>query len=268
MNSHSKNGTTLVELVVAMTLTMIFAVVCVALINPIERIYTETSRMASAQLLADTVIDAIRDECDDVDYNDINSVWIADVTVANENTDDSQLFNGPAGLKNTNGPVLVIKRNNGYCEAIYECLSISGTNRNNVHSFAAENGVDPDTTAFAVDKILEGDAEGAAQGIVHFGYYKSASDSSNGYYPYKSYDYTNPISASTYGKYTVKLMFGQLQYTKDKDGNDIPAYFECIVSIMEDGKVVYSRNRSRNLRRRRKQFADCKERYRSQSSLG
>ena len=247
LSRHSKRGTTLVELVVAMALMSIFAVVCVALINPIERIYTQTSKMASAQLLADTVIDAIRNECDDVDNNDINSVWIADVTVADENTDDSQLFNGPAGLKTTSGPVLVIKRNNGYCEAVYECLSISETNQNNVHSLASENGVDPDTTAFAVDKILEGAAEGAAQGIVHFGYYK-ATDNGTGVYPLKAYDYTNPMMASSYNGYYVKLRFKDLT-TRTVNGEKIPSFVQCVVEVYEgeysddpdSSSMIYSR---------------------------
>ena len=92
MNSRSKKGITLVELIVAMTLTSIFAVLCVMLINPIERTYKSTLKLARAQLLADTLIDSIRKECDDVRHDEKTDVWITDLS----GSDDSQLRNaGP-----------------------------------------------------------------------------------------------------------------------------------------------------------------------------
>ena len=129
MNSHSKKGITLVELIVAMTLTSIFAVLCVMLINPIERTYKSTLKLARAQLLADTLVDSIRKEVDDVKHDDTTDVWIANLSGA----DDSQLIDDtPSNNKKTSGNTLVFRRNNNYTEAIYAAVGISKNNQDAV----------------------------------------------------------------------------------------------------------------------------------------
>ena len=60
---RSKRAITLVELIVAMTLTAIFASSCVLLIMPITKIYKHANDLSRAQLVADTVVDALRTEC-------------------------------------------------------------------------------------------------------------------------------------------------------------------------------------------------------------
>lgn len=234
---HSKKGTTLVELVIAMTLTLLFAVVCVALINPIERTYQATEKVAHAQLLADTVVDSIRKECNDVMYDDPNAVWIAAGDFNDEAyTDDEVLFTSNTDLKSDSGFVLVIKKNNNYCEAIYSCFPISDQNIANVKN----NPVQGDVAAHAVSSLDSlSNPENMQRGIVHFGYYQ-AKYSKEGMYPLYAYDYTNPITASTYEGYKVSLTFqniGKKQY----GGQDYPSYVECTVNILDGGEIVYSR---------------------------
>ncbi|MBR6960505.1 MAG: hypothetical protein IKH76_08520, partial [Clostridiales bacterium] len=53
----SKKAITLVELIVAMTLTAIFASSCILLILPITQIYRHVNDLSRAELLADTVVD-------------------------------------------------------------------------------------------------------------------------------------------------------------------------------------------------------------------
>ena len=231
-HKHSKKGTTLVELVVAMTLTAIFAVACIALIHPIESIYQRTEKTVRAQLLADTVVDSIRKECDDVQYDEEYSVWIASGTFDVSSEDDNKLFTKGVDL-NTGDPgqILVIKRNNNYCEAIYSCLNISDENVQAVK----DNAKTGTTTGHAVSRF-ETDPENRKAGIVHYGYYQ-AKDSGKGLYPFAAYDYTNPVTASTYGDYSVMLEFSNLTYRNDNTKNaKYPAFVECTVDVY-DGDI-------------------------------
>lgn len=231
---HSKKGTTLVELVVAMTLTLIFAVACVALINPIERTYQNVEKMSRAQLLADTIIDSIRKECDDVQYDDPNAVWL--VAAGNSADDDQMLFAVPSS-KPASGNVLVIKKDNKYCEAIYSCFPISSQNISNLTA----NPADGSTSAHAASTLT---GDNLNRGLVHFGYYQGKY-SKDGLYPFKAYDYTNPVTASTYGDYTVALLFERVG-CKTINGVEYPAFVECTVKVYKGdynngGEFIYSR---------------------------
>ena len=226
LNRSSKKGITLVELVVAITMTAIFAVACIALINPIERMYQGTVKLTKAQLLADTVVDAIRKECDDVKHDDKTAVWIADF---NEGAaDDAQLLSvGPAtSLKKDKGNALVFQRNNNYTEAIYSCVPISAKNRDEVKD--AANPIAGEKTGHSITALFGSDAANQNRGIVHFGYYQSKEDD-RGVFPIRPYDYTNPVTASTYGNFTVKLEFSNLTL---KDGK-YPTYVTCKISVYE-----------------------------------
>ena len=231
LSRRSKKGTTLVELVVAMALTAIFAVVCVALINPIERIYRRTEKLSRAELIADTVIDSIRKECDGVKNDDMSSVWIAAPATFES---DQILRNGTEGLKvasDQEGQILLIKKNNSYCEAIYACLPVTEANKTEANS----NNLEGTNTGHAVDKLFEGSdddiAMNTAKGIVHFGYYQ-ATDKGTGVYPLKAYDYTNPLMASSYDGYYVKLRFKDLT-TRTVNGEEIPSFVQCVVEVYE-----------------------------------
>nr|MCR4775040.1 DUF285 domain-containing protein [Saccharofermentans sp.] len=226
LKKSSKKGITLVELVVAITMTAIFAVACIALINPIERMYQGTVKLTKAQLLADTVVDAIRKECDDVKHDDKTAVWIANF---NEGAaDDAQLLSvGPdETLKKDKGNALIFQRNNNYTEAIYSCVPISETNRDNVKD--AANPIAGDNTGHSIITLFGSDAANQNKGIVHFGYYQSKDDD-RGVFPIRPYDYTNPVTASTYGNFTVKLEFSNLTL---KDGK-YPTYVNCKISVYE-----------------------------------
>ena len=226
---HSKKGITLVELIVAMTLTSIFAVLCVMLINPIERTYKGTMKLAKAQLLADTIVDSIRKECDDVRHDEAANVWITDLS----GDDDEQLFDpGPAN-KDTSGNTLVFRRNNNYTEAIYAAVGISGDNCKAV----TDNTLTPENTAHSIDTLMNAGSENLKDGYVHFGYYQAKEDK-RGIFPIESYDYTNPVMAKTYGDFNVELKFYDLTLKDSK----YPAYVMCKINIMEKGNVVYSRS--------------------------
>ena len=121
MNRNSKKGITLVELIVALTLTSIFAVLCVMLINPVERTYRSTLKIARAQLLADTIVDSIRKECDDVKHDEKMSVWIGNLG----SSDDADLLSSGPAIKGSSGHVLVFQRTSNYTEAIYSNATIS-----------------------------------------------------------------------------------------------------------------------------------------------
>ena len=229
MNSHTKKGITLVELIVAMTLTSIFAVLCVMLINPIERTYKSTLKLARAQLLADTLVDSIRKEVDDVRHEEVTDVWITNLSGA----DDRALLDQNDHAPNLpSGNTLVFRRNNNYTEAIYAAVGITNDNKQDV----ADNPLTPEKTAHSIDTLFNAGPENLAKGIVHFGYYQAKEDD-KGIYPIKSYDYTNPVMAKTYGDFTVTLNFSDLKLRDSK----YPAYVMCKVTILENGKTIYSR---------------------------
>lgn len=248
---RSKKGTTLVELIVSLTLTAMFAVICVALINPIERVYQRTEKIARAQLLADTIVDSIRKECDGIKNNDVNSVWIADGSFDAASASDQILFDSSCDKRiapDKEGTVLVLKKNNSYCEMIFASLPITEANK----SAANANTLDDTYSGHAVDELFSGDvAKNTGRGVVHFGYY-GAGDKGNGVYPLKAYDYTNPVVSSTYGDYYVKLYFKNLITRTDPVGEGtatFPSYLECEVRVYEgeykagktDSGLVYTR---------------------------
>ena len=226
---HSKKGITLVELIVAMTLTSIFAVLCVMLINPIERTYRGTLKLARAQLLADTLIDSIRKECDDVRHDETSDVWITDLS----GNDDGQLFSDGPANKASSGNTLVFRRNNNYTEAIYAGVGISDAN----YTAVTGNVLTPEHTAHSIDALKIAGSENMKAGYVHFGYYQAKEDN-RGIFPIESFDYTNPVMAKTYGDFNVELKFYDLTLKDSK----YPAYVMCKLTIMEKGKEVYSRS--------------------------
>ena len=254
----SKRGTTLVELIVSLTLTAMFAVICVMLINPIERTYQRTEKTARAQLLADTIVDSIRKECDGIKNDDINSVWIANGSFDADSASDQILFDPDcskrisSGLESNNkGTVLVIKKNNSYCEMIFASLPITNDNKTEANN----NVLDGTYSGHAVDELFQGSAEDVAKntgrGVVHFGYY-GAGDKGNGVYPLKAYDYTNPLIASTYGDYHVKVYFQKLvTRTEEINGveHEFPSFVEMEVKVYEgeykagenESNLVYTR---------------------------
>lgn len=218
----SKKGTTLVELIVSLTLMAIFALACTALIVPIERSYRQTVMLTRAQLLADTLVDSIRKECDDVKHDEAASVWIANFNESS--ADDASLLSQGPGIKASagKGNALIFQRNNNYTEAIYACLPISADNFTNV----ADNPLTDPDTAHAINALENAGGENLKRGVVHFGFYQAKEDD-RGVFPIQSYDYTNPVMVSTYGEFTVKLEFSNLVLQDEK----YPAFVDCKVSV-------------------------------------
>lgn len=240
VNCCSKKGITLVELIVSMTLALLFAVVCVALLNPIERIYQHTVKLSHAQLVADTVVDSIRNACDDVDNSDFASAWIADGTYGGT---DSGLFSGPGSDANPSGPVLVVRKNGNYCQAIFSCFEITDANIAKVKNTSMTGT----SYSHAADSLsTDSDKNNRKSGYVHFGYYQSK-DNSKGVTPLYAYDYTNPITASTYDGYTVSLDFANIKYKTDENGVKHPTFVELTVKVYDgnyadvESKRIYTR---------------------------
>ncbi|MCR5616600.1 MAG: prepilin-type N-terminal cleavage/methylation domain-containing protein [Saccharofermentans sp.] len=241
----SKRGVTLVELLVAMTLTAIFAGSCIMLMLPIEKIYTHTNDLSRAQVLADTIVDELRAECSNTYISGVGDAWISN--------------SGAAGMSGASpvgrGPVLVIRRNQDYCETIAsnyvitvnELQRVAGTN-----DVPAPNAV----TSRAIYRMFPQGSSGAGSpdtgaDFVHFGYFNVGETSISGVtytYPHVElkegswtgyYDFTSPFTSATYGVFTVELTFSDL--TCDSSG--VPAFVMCMVTINKPGVgVVYTRN--------------------------
>ena len=233
---------TLVELVVAMALTSLFATACVMLILPIERIYSRTTDVSRAQLVADTVVDALRAECANAYIQGVDDIWIG--------SDGNALYTDSPTKSDGPGSVLVIRKNSGYCETIFADDSIPLTVYTDLTT--GENALQNsgDVSSRAIPKLFyldESDGQtkgvpGTESGYVHFGYFKSQGGNSSIVYPVENYDYTNPFSYATYREYKVKLTFSDLS-----PSDNCHAYVKCKIEIFKENssgneEIVYTRN--------------------------
>ena len=223
----SNSGTTLVELVVAMTLTAILATAVVSIMAPASRVFTQVKDLSRAQMTADLVVEALRQECADTYIEDFASVRIVNTTPSAAGDEDLlETLNGITSLSDSEGNILIIRKNGGYCEAIYSCLAISPSNYQYVKdedqaNSKYANGV----SSKAVYRFFE-DSNGSRdtlQGYVHYGYYQcgrsiyEVTHSGETKYiscifPGKRFDYTNPFTIGAYNGYTVSLQFSELSY--------------------------------------------------------
>ena len=110
----TRKAITLVELIVAMALTAMFATACIALILPITKIYTETNKISRSQLVADAVVDALRAECSKTIVTDTGDVWLYNPA----DYDGKVLTDAQVDPSYEKGTVLVLRRNSTYCETI------------------------------------------------------------------------------------------------------------------------------------------------------
>ena len=219
---------TLVELVVAMALTALFAAACIMLILPVERMYTRSTDVSRAQLVADAVVDSLRTECANTYIKDRGDVIIG------EFADDNLLAVNPAA----SGSVLVISKNSEYCETIFSNKAINKS-LYDTYFKGSDILIDDKITSLAIHRLFEKDNNpDINSGYVHFGYYKSAYDASNRIMPDEYYDITNPFPYATYREYTVGLTFSDI----DIKSNTYPAYVLCKVDVMKGNELVYSRN--------------------------
>lgn len=251
--AFTKRALTLVELVVAMALTMLFASACIALMYPISRIYTHINEQARVQVIADNVVDALRAECARTYMSSPDDVWIS---AAPETA--YELTTLP--LTASRGPVLVMRRNYNHCETIASCYSLQNDEFNAYNAVLEEEtaslagegvpqtGANGTTASRAIYRMFDpaGDPQhrDANEGYVHFGYFETDPNASGLIVPIKYYDFTNPLSFAAYGDYgtyTVSLMFHDIQCTTAANGN-APAYVLCDVSVMEGSQAVYTRS--------------------------
>ena len=219
---------TLVELVVAMALTALFATACIMLILPVESIYTRSTDTSRAQLVADAVVDSLRTECSNTYIQDRGDVIIG------EFADNSLRTVNPAA----SGSVLVIRKNSEYCETIF---SNNNIDKSIYDSYFKDSDVliDGKIKSLAIHQLFSTDNNpDTNSGYVHFGYYKSAYDSNNRIEPDEYYDFTNPFPYATYREYTVDLTFSDLALKS----NTYPAYVLCKIDVKKGNEVIYSRN--------------------------
>lgn len=286
-HTHRDSGFTLVELVVSMALTAVFATAIVAVLPAATRIFMQMEDMSRAQIVADMVVDALREECANAYIDDFASVRIVE---SNPSVDGDEIFIDP--LRNTvnnsritnasqieitptpsgKGNVLIIRKSEGYCQAIYSDISISGANCKSVYDADStpddnkyDSGYRNSTSTRAVYRFFpEGyDKVGSTetlQGYVHYGYYVCAKktlactpgDSSTNVecaFPDKKYDYTNPFSAGTYNGYTVSLEFSDLQMSTEDLYTQRPLcvtvtvkVYKCSYANQQSNDAIYTRS--------------------------
>jgi len=217
-----------------MALTALFATAVVMLMYPVERIYRHTNDLSRAQLVADTVVDALRHECADTYISGYGDVWIA------TEGDKTLTVASPVALPD-GGPVLVIRKTAGYCETIASNYSITDSMLANVQNADAnlQNG---DVTSRAIYGMFSatGDAANLNSNYVHFGYFGCTSGGSDGYaIPTEYYDFTNPFPYTTYGEFNVRLNF---QWDTGHTANSTPTYILCDVNVYRGDTLIYTRD--------------------------
>ncbi|MCR5329161.1 MAG: hypothetical protein K6E12_09980 [Saccharofermentans sp.] len=230
VKSLSKKATTLVELIVSMALTAIFAGACVLLILPVENIYTHTTDLSRAHLLADTIVYSLRSECARSYITGEGDVWIG--TTGNERLDSAESASG------TEGPVLVFRKNSEYCETIFSNGAILDEANHEIETsdtFINEDGI-TDRAIFRL--FAEGNSKELGSGYIHFGYYESTGGTDSPVVPNKYYDFTNPFAFPTYRDFTTNLTFHDIGY--DTEGK--PSWVLCKIEIVDGTNCVYSRD--------------------------
>lgn len=212
---RSKKALTLVELIVAMALTMIFMGACVMLVYPVEKIYTHTNDLSRAQLVADSVVNSLRAECSLSDIEDAGDLYIVQGS-------------GPYG------DALCFRRSKDYVEMIASNYLIPQSDINDLRTAEAGQATVEGVENKAVFRLNETDMQ---EGFVHFGYFAldaAAAVDSNASSSWAVYDYTNPFASGTYNGFQVRLDFSYDQ--------DVTDYVLCDVTVLKNGSVVYTRN--------------------------
>lgn len=270
LNTVRNAGFTLVELVVSMTLTAIFATALVAIMPAATRIYMQIETMSRAQVVADMVVDALREECADTYIEDFASVRIVNaaanpdpatttdtsINAAVTSTGDGPLITSLANITSdseASGSVLIIRKSPGYCEAISSCIAISQGNYNSVKdedkAYRFENGISSRAVYrfFSYNDSGEATAPAAEeirQGYVHYGYYQCGvkdriedGKTISCIFPAIRYDYTAPFTSSAYNGYTVDISFSNLEYTLAPGATENTLYTRRPSSVQVTVKV-------------------------------
>ena len=246
MHKHnSKKATTLVELVVAMVLTAIFAVACISLIYPVSMIYTHNTELARAQLVADNVASCLRAACTGNNIEQKGDVWITSVGCDLEQAGENAVISTAPS-----GEVLVIRKSPEYCMTIASNYVIDGTLYSSVYAKdIKENDItySPETGSngiysraiYRMFNHTPGASEVASEeGRVHYGYFVANINKDGFVYPNEYYDFTDPLTKSAYDKYQIDLEFSELTYDADTNA---PAYVNCLITVRDENGIAYAR---------------------------
>ncbi len=232
--NKTKIAMTLVELVVAMALTSLFAMACIMLILPVEKIYMRTTDVSRAQFLADTIVDSLRAECSKSYITGKGDVWIGNI--GNETMEET-----PSSVSDS-GPVLVFHKNTGYCETIFANGMITESSYNEIQSNDEAFLDKENITSRAVYRLFASgtgsNTSDTNKNYVHFGYYLASGGNSTYITPTAYYDFTNPFSSAAYRGFNVDLTFSDIGYNSE----DIPSYVLCRIDVKENDEIVYTRN--------------------------
>lgn len=237
-NRKSKKATTLAELVISMALMAVFLLACTSLIYPITTIYSHMNKQGRAQLVADTVVDSLRAECARTYISSTNDVWIS------QGSGDAIMDSFPGNFGT--GSVLVIRKSYEYCETLSSNYAITGDLCNSIYNAENTEDVSPQTdslTSRAIynmfDPVPASSGETASKiGYLHYGFFKSGADLTNGAFPSELYDFTDPFLAPTYGEFTVDFVFHDIKL----DSADIPVYVLVDVKVYDGTENVYTRS--------------------------
>ncbi len=266
-NRSNHHGYTLVELVVSMALTAILATAVASIMFPIVSIFMDMQKLSRAQMVADTVTDALRKECAASYVMDEGDVKVLHVD------DPSGVLNGDGNLmkvlcgeedghfnitEQNKGNTLVFRINGGYAKALYWNMGISPQNYTDLLEENLKTGI---VTSKAVYRLFSKGVSGLTeenmpmetkQGYVHCAYYRIDTEKGT-LYPVEAYDYTNLFPVSAYSGFTVSVEYSPLNYETITDPvtsltKRRPVYVVATVGVYEgdfhkqDSTLVYTRN--------------------------
>ncbi len=247
----NNSGYTLVELVVSMTLTALLATAVVAVMPAATRVYMHVRDMGRAQMVADMVVDSLREECSETYIDDFTSVRIMNPGASTTgdqailsyfynpittDLDEDKVTSNPV----TEGNVLLIRKSQMYCEAIFSDISITEDNISKVRSMdpsPVDTGI---ATSRAAYRFVSGSdlTSETKQGYVHYGFYRCGyveKDFPGGLvrsqYPAQRYDYTNPFSNAAYDGYTISLYFENMTFVPYEADEALNEYTERPYSV-------------------------------------
>ena len=150
---------------------------------------------------------------------------------------------------NTSGPgsVLVIRKSYEYCETLSSNYAITDDLCNAVYNTEKTEDITPKTgnlTSRAIYNMFDtvpasSDEPVSKIGYLHYGFFKSGADLTNGAFPSELYDFTDPFLDPTYGEFTVDFVFHDIKLDSSEN---VPAYVLVDVKVSDDSGIVYTRS--------------------------
>ena len=273
---RANGGFTLVELIVSMALTAILATAVASLMFPVVSIFLNMQKLSRAQMVADTVTDALRKECASAYVTGVMDVRVFDLPNPTKATfGDQTMLNqmlqekeaAVAWLDNpTGGNILVLRINEGYEKALYWNVGISTKNYKDLLTSYYKIGL---VTSKAVYRLFPKGTDNLTDekmpmetrpGYLHCAYYATTVQNVKRdekdiavYYPGETYDYTNPFTVAAYNGFTVSITYSEPVYeTIVKDSTFVadkrPVCVTATIKVYEsdyakqsEDTLVYSR---------------------------